>query len=823
MDKHRYAKIRELFLEAEELPSDQQAAYIDSNCDGDEELAAEVRSLLSEHDANSARLEGERQIDVMGSLSSRQGADERVRNLESSGAGSRGQRDEGGASSANATLVGAQQTHATPRHGKTQRQPPSASEMPPPKTVLWAKQSKQARRFNSSWFLAAAILPTVLVGWLTYRTVDNMVRTNVRNNLAGLADGLALSTNRFLQDQAELVQSWSRQKQIRDAVLGLEKIGRTDDPLDALKEAPQSDVIMAQLQYLSGRPDIKFVVWDRTGTTLASWLPDRADVGNPIVEDQANGLARVFRDETILFGPARLLKNTEGFVPETDLPVMAPIVPVRDDKDRVVAAMLVRGFGMFSAFDRVFADTAASASKDVYAIDAEGLMVTNGSGASQAAESNRLQLPTEEAATRLRVAAPDSPLSSKSSTADDDDQDRLVLPLTYSAARVVRAKNGETIEAYRNYVGDDVVGAWRWLERWNVGIIVEESSREAFAATRVVRSGFLSLGGLLAITAITAAGRIARRSAKRQALLHPLSRYEILGELGSGGMGVVYKARHRQLGRDTALKVLRGDRRHPDDQARFDREAKLAATLTSPHCVRIYDYGSSVDGESYCVMEYLRGLTLHEVVVRSGHQSFGRSLFILRQICDAIGEAHSRGLMHRDLKPQNVMLSHDPAAGDWAVVFDFGLAKPVDTNSDLFNTAETIWSGTPMYMAPERFREPERNDPRSDIYAIGCIAYFLISGHPPFSECDPESMFALILNEHPIRMSTHRGEDVPDSLMGFVRKCMAKSLDERYQSIQELSSAIDKMRVFHGWTGEDADTWWQIHGNEWKQESAGES
>ena len=109
----------------------------------------------------------------------------------------------------------------------------------------------------------------------------------------------------------------------------------------------------------------------------------------------------------------------------------------------------------------------------------------------------------------------------------------------------------------------------------------------------------------------------------------------------------------------------------------------------------------------------------------------------LRQICDSLGEAHQLGLVHRDVKPQNVMLSHDPSVGDWAVVFDFGLAKPLEPDAGAYQTAETIWAGTPMYMAPERYREPNKIDPRSDIYSIGCILYFLLSGRPPFIECDP--------------------------------------------------------------------------------------
>ena len=249
------------------------------------------------------------------------------------------------------------------------------------------------------------------------------------------------------------------------------------------------------------------------------------------------------------------------------------------------------------------------------------------------------------------------------------------------------------MDEYRNYLGAPVVGAWRWIDRWDIGIVVERTADGAFATADIVKVSFFALALILTVTALTAAARIAQRTAMAQAAVHPLSRYELVSELGSGGMGVVYRAKHNQLGRDTALKVLRGDRDNKEDRLRFDREAKLAASLGSPHTVTIYDYGRSDEGEAYCVMEFLKGITLYDVVARSGFQDFGRALYILRQICDSLGEAHKLGLVHRDVKPQNVMLSLDASVGDWAVVFDFGLAKPLQPDADSYQTAETIWAG----------------------------------------------------------------------------------------------------------------------------------
>ena len=340
---------------------------------------------------------------------------------------------------------------------------------------------------------------------------------------------------------------------------------------------------------------------------------------------------------------------------------------------------------------------------------------------------------------------------------------------------------------------------------------MEHDSKTAFAPTRIVRFGFSLLGLLLTATAFAAAAQIAKQTGRAHAAVHPLSRYELITELGSGGMGVVYRARHRQLGRDTALKVLRGDRQNREDRLRFDREAKLAASLSNPHSVMIYDYGRSEEGEAFCVMEFLRGITLYEVVMRSGHQSIGRVLSILRQICDSLAEAHNRELLHRDIKPQNVMLSLDPSVGDWAVVFDFGLAKPLKPEVGSYQTSEMVWAGTPMYMAPERYRDPGGMDPRSDLYSVGCIAYFLLSGRPPYLECDPESLFAMVLSEQPIGIAIHRGEDVPDSVLDLVNRCMAKDPDDRFGTVEQLSAAVDRLRADFPWAPEEAREWWRIN------------
>ncbi|TWU42808.1 serine/threonine protein kinase [Novipirellula artificiosorum] len=819
MDAKRYTLVRDLFLAAEELSGADQRAFVVRQAAGDQELVAEVMSLLGEHDAESAKAEGENAIPLQASLGlppampsavSQPGETERggetTSPVHAEGKNPAPPKQKKKASASEITQRGAERTHASPRDYDTRRSHDHSS----PSQLLFAKKSRRTRRINSGWLWVAAVLPTALVGWWTYRSVEDSVRMALRNELTGVADSVNLVADQFMDNKSQLVESWARQTRIRDCVVELVDLAETRPPIETLKAAPQSDRIHDELQILSGVESVSFIVWNHSFTTIASWLESREDIGQPVAPTGAGDVARALRGETMFFGPERIDDSIEGYVPKTGRPAMACIVPIRDDNDEVIAAMLVSGIQLYEQFNEKLRDAALGNGLDAYAVNPEGMMISESGHAATLYHRGNLEMAPDKIADGLRVTDPGVRLSADTASKIQ----RRALPLTESVASATQGESDVRLKPYNNYAGESVVGGWRWSSKWHFAVIVEKGVREAFAPARIVWSSFLLLGSLLTVTAFVAASRLARRSLLDHAAVHPLSRYEIVSELGSGGMGVVYKAKHRQLGRDTALKLLRGDRHNKEDRLRFDREAKLAASLSSPHSVMIYDYGRSEEGEAYCVMEYLHGLTLQEVVARSGSQPIGRVLYVLRQVCEALIEAHGMDLVHRDIKPQNIMLSLDASVGDWAVVFDYGLAKPLSPDNSTYQTSEVVWAGTPMYMAPERFRSPTVMDPRSDIYSIGCVAYYLLAGRPPFAECDPESLFALIISEQPIGIGIHRGEEVPESIRGLVYACMSKNADDRYSTVKELGKAIDLLRSEYPWGVEEAVAWWKQHGED---------
>jgi serine/threonine-protein kinase len=289
-----------------------------------------------------------------------------------------------------------------------------------------------------------------------------------------------------------------------------------------------------------------------------------------------------------------------------------------------------------------------------------------------------------------------------------------------------------------------------------------------------------------------------------------LGQYQLKERLGTGGMGEVYLAEHLLLRRPCAVKLIRPDRADdPRHLRRFEREVKTTATLTHPNTVQVYDYGHTEDGAFYYVMEYLPGLTLEQLVERHGPCPANRAIYFLCQVCGALREAHGIGLIHRDIKPSNVMICERGGRHDTAKLLDFGLVVPIGGSSGGEKlTQEGAITGTPAYMSPEQAGGQEEIDAGGDIYSVGALAYFLLTGQPPFAGRSSVKMLAAHLYEPPTPLTTDHPE-VPAELEAVVLKCLAKNPADRYPNVQSLDAALAKCDTGNQWTEEDAAKWWR--------------
>ena len=289
-----------------------------------------------------------------------------------------------------------------------------------------------------------------------------------------------------------------------------------------------------------------------------------------------------------------------------------------------------------------------------------------------------------------------------------------------------------------------------------------------------------------------------------------LGPYTLESKIGEGGMGAVYRARHALLRRPTAIKILPPERAGEMDLARFEREVQMTSLLTSPHTVAIYDFGRTPDGLFYYAMEYLDGIDLQELVSRDGPMPAGRVVRVLRQVCEALAEAHRVGLIHRDIKPANILLCERGGRSDVAKVVDFGLVKDLAAASGPGVTREDIVLGTPHYLSPEALRTPDRIDARSDIYALGATAYFLLTGVPVFEGSLPQ-IFADHIGKAPEPPSRRLGRAVSPDLEAAVLGALAKDPNDRPDSVEELDRMLAACSA-PPWTEGDAAAWWRTRG-----------
>ena len=291
-----------------------------------------------------------------------------------------------------------------------------------------------------------------------------------------------------------------------------------------------------------------------------------------------------------------------------------------------------------------------------------------------------------------------------------------------------------------------------------------------------------------------------------------LGQYRLKRRLGSGGMGEVWLAEHQRLKQPCAIKLIRdeliGD---PTILSRFEREVKATAMLSHPNTVRIYDYGIADDGTFYYTMEYLPGLTLHELVQDHGPLLPERAVHMLRQACSALAEAHGKGLIHRDLKPGNLMTCRLGGVADVIKILDFGLVRTaaLPNDSERLSLRGQI-VGTPAYLAPEQATGRGDADARSDIYSLGALGYFLVSGHAPF-EGNTYHHVVIAHLERPVPPLNVPGRVIPADFEAVIRRCLEKDPVDRFADVMSLDQALADCECAGTWTAAAAGRWWQEH------------
>jgi serine/threonine-protein kinase len=365
---------------------------------------------------------------------------------------------------------------------------------------------------------------------------------------------------------------------------------------------------------------------------------------------------------------------------------------------------------------------------------------------------------------------------------------------------------GRTLVAGLLAASMDPLAAWVTALR---GLAVE---RDALALVNLFLPNYIcAVGAVVPAHALRHFGRQVRRARE-------LGGYRLGAVLGSGGMGQVYRAEHQLLARPAAIKVIRPDMlgtglmRHVAIE-RFKREARAAAVLRSPHTIDLYDFGVSRDGTFYYVMELLDGISFEHLVTRFGPVPAGRAAFLMIQACDSLAEAHACNIIHRDIKPSNLLTNRMGLMVDFVKVLDFGLVK-FDTRGAERPTTLTspdVATGTPAFMAPEVALGERTADHRLDIYSLGCVLYWLLTGRLVFDDENAIKVMHRHISEEPVPPSRRTELPIPPEMDAIVLDCLAKRPDKRPATASELAERLAAVPFAEPWSAEGARRWWERH------------
>ena len=653
-------------------------------------------------------------------------------------------------------------------------------------------------------WIVPVVFAAILAGvaFTSLRALEVQTREQVREQLETILRADLEALEIWKRNLVAVVEVHAGDPRVREPILELAARVRDPAAVSGLGELPIQETLRAHFTPILERHGfLHWAAYDLTGRQLAG--SDAAVVGARADGGLGEIGGRVLEAGTLVSPPVRWSDET-GF--ESDSVFILAGTVVRDEAGEPAG---VFGFSLDPErdFSQILQVARSGESGETYAFDETGVMLSRSRFEGQLREIGLL--PTDpDVHTPLHVSVRDPGGNLLEGHVGTEPAE--ARPLTRMAAHAIAGRSGYDVDGYRDYRGVEVVGAWTWLPEMRIGIATEIDVAEAFAGLAGLR---LRFGALIALLLIGALGMFAyslllSRLRSEMAEAQQLGRYTVERKIGSGGMGTVYVARHALLCRPTAIKVLRGEQASRESVARFEREVQVSSQLTHPNTIDIYDFGYTPDGTFYYAMEYLDGVNLERLVEEEGAQPEARVLSIMRQACGSIAEAHAAGLIHRDLKPANVMICEVGGMYDFAKVLDFGLVREQEQSQDVALTDVTSLTGTPLYMPPEVVRTPEKVDVRADLYQLGAIAYYLLTGKPMFTGETAYEVLAHHLNTPVPPPSEVLGRKVGRELEAVVLRCLEKDPEDRPATGRDLLDALELCPVSDAWGQREARAWW---------------
>ncbi|MEO8270397.1 MAG: serine/threonine protein kinase, partial [Aureliella sp.] len=620
------------------------------------------------------------------------------------------------------------------------------------------------------WPIVAVVLLST-IGYFVQSAINSTIKENVRDGLLSIVNIETEMLEKWFTVQGATVESLANDATVRETVYML--LGKSSAAVPSTQEKmteAQHHLTDAIAPVLAAHQFAGFILIDESHTVVAS--SHAALVGQQEISDYETFTERALNGETFVSPPfpsVVMMKDSDGHS-RMGVPTMYACAPVRNPSFQVIAVLALQ-IRPEREFTQILQLGQVGSSGESFAFNAEGMMISNSRSDE---ELILLGLLPDQPASRSMLQVMIRDPGGDMTKGFRPTVRRSQLPLTTMAADALAAKDITSakfnVEGYRDYRGVPVIGAWRWMPKYQIGVATELSRAKAFRPLVILQRTFLLIYSLLVLSAIAIfiftliIARLRRLSREAVIEAQQLGQYTLEEKLGEGGMGVVFRGRHSMLRRATAIKLLHADKVNETSIARFEREVQITCQLNHANTIAIYDYGRTPEGVFYYAMEYLDGIDLQTLGNDYGPQDEARVIHILLQICGSLYEAHSQGLVHRDIKPANVMLNRRGCEPDVVKVLDFGLVKAIDQSEGAQQEVGGSLTGTPLYMSPESIQAPMSVDGRSDIYAVGAIGYFLLTGHPVFEAANLAELCQKHIDEPPVLPSKRSKSEISSQL-----------------------------------------------------------
>jgi eukaryotic-like serine/threonine-protein kinase len=659
-----------------------------------------------------------------------------------------------------------------------------------------------------AWPLLGAVVFSAVGLWVRSR-VEGTTRAELANRLQTVLQADINALRLWFTEREYDAKSFASDLPIQAAIAELAALaGDTNTTTLALTNSAPAHTVHSQLQpLLEAQNYLSYVVVSPDKRILASTHSQVVGMRTPRSYD-------LFLNKALdgQLAASRPFARQAAIGAPVEGPTMFVAAPVKATNGAVIAVLCLR-MKPEREFSSIFSVAHMGETGESYAFDRTALMLTTTRFDPQLKTLGLIPPGRENTAIlNLKLLDPEQELR----PGEPPTKTRAQLNLTRMAAAATMGIDDVDVRGYRNYRGVKVVGAWAWLHDYGMGVATEEAVDEAFQTLYVLRRAFLVLFVLLvasggALLGFTVLVERLQASARKSALAaRKLGQYVLEQEIGRGANGMVYRARHSLLRRPVAVKLLSPDMTNEANAARFEHEVQMTSQLTHPNTVAIYDYGRTPEGLFYFAMEYLGGIDLDQLVRQFGAQPEGRVIHILRQVCGSLSEAHRTGLIHRDVKPANIILTRRGGVCDLVKVLDFGLVKAVNVGLAHGTRANAV-VGTPHFMPPEAIEKPETVDSRSDLYSLGAVGYWLLTGNTLFDDQTVEALLVCQVKEQPPQPSERLGKQVSADLADLLMRCLAKQPEQRPPSAESVEQALVGCASAGTWTSLDAEQWWRTN------------